>query len=374
MVDELFLHNDCIQAFNNKLYSDILSTENVKSKQKVIVHDGDKYYGYFMEKGKKQYFLPAAFMDKVPLKISQFKEIDYKGDVYDFIIKVDSIIIPSAPKLTFRDLVDIMPAFNHSNPIHFLLYKMVAIAGYCDRINARVSTDAGFGKDSVVNIIHELVDSTLNLYGATFAKLEYGLTNKLIILNEMGNLKKDEKIEMQEFLLATGAYFNTYNKRTRKTNSTQETYNISDLSLLIFYNLPEYYTGKGQEYFDQMFTKAVVKRFIPLVFKGVITTKFEKLLDSKAIMDEHEPIYKDIIATLNYYRNNRLKTIKYDIPPSVEFPKKEQLERYDRTFNVIMKYISEYAKNQGEFNELVLELFSCYEAYKGELVKEREIF
>ncbi len=44
------------------------------------------------------------------------------------------------------------------------------------------------GKDSVVNIIANLVDSTSNLYGATFAKLEFVLFNKLIILNELGNL------------------------------------------------------------------------------------------------------------------------------------------------------------------------------------------
>ena len=38
---------------------------------------------------------------------------------------------------------------------------------------------------------------------------------------------------MQEFLLAVGSYFNTYVKRTRKTNTNQEQYDISKLSLLI---------------------------------------------------------------------------------------------------------------------------------------------
>lgn len=372
-IDPLMCHNDCIQKFNNKLYSNILSTENLKSKQKAITYDGEKYYGYYMEKGKDLFFMPSKFYDKIPFRVTNYMEMDYKGEVFSFITKIESVIIPSEKKISFRDLVNISPLFSHLNPKHFLLYKIIAIAGYVDRINVRVSTDAGFGKDSVVNIIHELVNSTLNIYGATFAKLEFGLTNKLIILNELGNLKKDEKIDMQEFLLATGAYFNTYNKRTRKTNTTQESYNISNLSLLIFYNLPSYYTGKAQEYFDQMFTKAVVDRFIPFVFKGVLTTKFGKLLNSEQLMATHEKEYKNIIATLNYFRYNRINDIKYTVPEGIKFLKEDQLERYERTFNVIMKYISEYSETQEEFNDLTLELYKCYKAYEKELVTEKKI-
>ena len=371
MAEEFALHNDCIQKFNNKLYDKIFSQENISSKHKAISIDGEKYYGYFLEKDRSSFFIPTEFLDELPFKVLTSKEMDYKGEVFQFITNVKSIIIPAEKKMEFRDLVDIAPAFSHTNQLHFTLYKILAVAAYSDRVNVRISTDAGFGKDSVVGIIQQLVDSTVNIYGATFAKLEYSLTNKLMILNEMGNLKADEKFSMQEFLLATGAYFNTYTKRTRKTSTTQEQYDISRLSLMIFYNLPSYYTGKAQEYFDQIFTPAVIHRFIPFVFEGRLTTKFEKLVDTDKIMVENEGLYKDIIATLNHYRQNMLSDIKWTIPEEVSFT--DKLKRYERTFNVILKYVGEYAGSQEEFNTMSTELYKCYKAYDRLTTDEKEI-
>ena len=119
-----------------------------------------------------------------------------------------------------------------------------------------------------------------------------------------------------------------------------------------------------------MFTKAVINRFIPFVFKGVLTSSFEKVLNPKAIMKENRGVYRDIIATTNYYRQNPLTTIKRTIDTNViKFPK--YLMRYDRSFQVIAKYIAEYSESQEEFDLLTKELFSCYKDYDKLIVKER---
>ena len=152
---------------------------------------------------------------------------------------------------------------------------------------------------------------------------------------------------------------------------TQEQYDISKLSLMIFYNLPEYYRGKAQEYFDQMFTKAVIHRFIPFYFQGRLTTKFEKIVNVDKLVSENSQIYKDVIATLNYFRQNRVNTIAFDIPASIVFT--DQLSRYGRTFNVILKYVSAYARTQEEFNALALELYDCYKKYETLLISEKSI-
>jgi len=373
MENEYRMHNDCLQKFNNDLYADIFTTENITSKKKCITYgaEKEKYYGYFLEKGKEQYFALAEHIEQLPFKALKTIETDYRGEVFSIILRINPITIPAKKDMSFRNLIDSLPAFQHTHPLHFTLYKLVAATAYMDRINARVSTDAGFGKDSVANIIAQLVDSTVNLYGATFAKLEYVLTNKQIILNELGNLKGDDKINMQEFLLATGAYFNSYTKRSRKTSTTQEHYDISNLSLMIFYNLPSYYIGKAQEYFDQMFTPAVVNRFIPFVFQGRISTSFEKLIDVNKIVEEGQQEYRNIIATLNYYRENRLSDIRFKIDESViTFDK--TLMRYDRTFRTILKYVAEYANDQEEFDMMSKELYNCYKTYETLLVVEKE--
>jgi len=366
---EYLFHNDAVTKFNTKLYSNIFTEENMVSKKKSVKIADEKFYGFFFEKGKEQFFVENSYIEHLPFKVIDKKEMDFKSDVFSVVNKVESIQIPSEKKMTFRELIDIMPAFTHSNPKHFLLYKILSVAAWADRVNIRVSTDAGFGKDSVANILANLVDTTANLYGATFAKLEYVLFNKYIILNELGNLKKDDLINMQEFLLATGAYFNTYTKRTRKTATTQEQYDISKTSIVIFYNLPHYYTGRSQEYFDQMFTKAVINRFIPFVFEGRLTTSFEKMLDIDKIVKENEIVYKHVIATLNYYKENNLSEIKYNINKTI-IKFSNDLMRYDRTFNVILKYVAEYAGSQAEFDDLSVELYRCYRKYATLITKE----
>ena len=369
---EYYLHNDCLTEFNNRLYEGIFTEENIVSTKKCVSWGDEKFYGFFMEKGKEKFFVLDEHADQLPFKVEQMIEKDYKTDVFKVIQRVKPIQIPAKKSLSFRELVDIMPAFRHTNFQHFLLYKICATAAYVDRVNFRVSTEPGFGKDSVVSIMAHLVDSSANLYGATMAKLEYVLKNKIIILNELGNLKGEEKINIQEFLLAVGAYFNNYTKRSRKTESTQEQYDISKLSLILFYNLPSHYTAKGQEYFDQMFTSAVVNRFIPFVFDGRITTSFEKLIDVKKIVTDNENVYKNIISTLNYFRQNNLVDIKYEVDTSeIKFAK--TLMRYDRSFNILLKYVSEYAQSQEEFDMLSKELFRCYKKYDSLIETERKI-
>jgi len=357
--EELAFHIDCITAFNQDLYSDIFTEENIVSKKKSINLVGDKFYGFFLEKGKETYFCPDDWIDRLPFKLRETREIDYKGEVFKMIVEAPTAItIPSEKKMTIRELVDYVPTFKHSNELHFKLYKIICLTAYVDRVNARIATEAGFGKDSLINIISALVDSTANIYGATFAKLEYNLRNKLLVFNEMGNLKEEDKMNMQEFLLATGAYFNRYSKRTRKSAGTVEEYDISRTSLLILSNLPSYYIAANQEYFEKMFQRAVINRFIPFVFKGVLTTNFENAYDTKKIMTDNKQVYRDVIASLTYYKENNISESKYTLHKYIVFP--EAFKRYSRSFNIIAKYISEYANDQKEFDELCLELYRCY--------------
>jgi hypothetical protein len=363
---EYLFHADALTAFNDELYSNIFTEETITTNKKAITINGRLYYGFFLEKGRVKYFLPTNFENKFPFKILKATEKDYKSDVFQFIQEIKPIAIPAEKRMTFRELIDNFTAFKHTAPKHFLLYKIASLAAYVDRVNFRVSTISGFGKDSVINTITGLVNSTVNIYGATFAKLEYTLMNKLMVINELGNLKKDDMVNMQEFLLAVGAYFNSYTKRSRKTATTQEQYDISKLSLIILYNLPEYYTNKGQQYFDQMFTKAVINRFIPFVFDGKITTSFEKLLDFKGVVNRNRDVYKNVIATINYYRQNNIKDIKYEVDTNViKFP--DYLKRYERSLNIILKYVAEYCESQEEFDDLSKELFKCHLAYQKQI-------
>lgn len=368
---KLAMHNDSLSRFGEKLYKDILTIDHIDGKKTVIKVDDVKYYGYFLEKNKKIYFLQdneqANVLDRLPILVKDMMEIDYNRKVFYFIKRADSVKIPCAKKMELRQLVDTIAPFNHTNPRHFLLYKIMTIAAYTSRINYRVISPRGFGKDSGLCAIRDLLGNISNIYGATFAKLEYSLKHKHIVFNEMGNLKSEDRHNMQQFLLAVGAFFNQYIKKSRATEDTKENYDISKLSLGVLYNPPKYYLEKGQEFFDTMFTEAVLNRFMPFYMEGLLNESFTSEYDVEEIVTEHMPLYKDLISTLLYLSTDNPKN-KYEMPKIVAFD--EKTRRYERSFYKIVDYISEYSNSEQEYTELVTELYSCYTRYDKILKQE----
>ena len=368
------MHNSVIKHFKSLILTGVLTKEHCDCRKKAISlgEAKDKYYGYFLNKEDKTWFLPDEGIDNLPIKVDKSEEVDYKTDVFEFIQKYTSVKIPSSNDMEFRELIDTISNFKHTNPLHFTLYKIMTVTGFCNRINYRVIAPAGFGKDCAVNNLNDLGCDVSNIYGATYAKLEYSLKFPFLIFNEMGNLKKEDKENMQNFLLACGAFMNSYVKKSRKSEGTQEIYDISNTSLGILYNPPQYYIEKGQEYFDVMFQPAVINRFIPFKFDGVIRVPNIPDIDSYEKAKENLPLYKKIISTLNYYKNNdkictENSDKKFILDDSIEFNKYE--DRYKRTFETICKYINLYAKDEEEFHKLTLELYSCFNTYKEEIRK-----
>jgi len=365
-------HNDSLQMFNELMFKDVLTIENVVSKKRSVKAGDGKYYGYFLEKAGQTYFLEdfpennKSVLDILPIKVKERFETDYNKLVFYFIIKYTSVKIPTTKAMPFRELIDTLANFEHTNPKHFILYKLMVVAGYTDRINYRVIGERGFGKDCVINNVRDMVGSLANIYGATFAKLEYSLKHKFLIFNEMGNLKSEDKYSMQQFLLAIGAFFNKYIKRSRATESTLEEYDISKTSLSILYNPPLYYIEKGQEFFDTIFTKAVLNRFIPFYFEGMLNEKFDAEFDVEGVVRTNMETYKKVISTIRYYRETIVMN-KYLIPDDIVFD--ETTRRYERSFLKIADYISEYANDEKEYYELLYELYSCYKKYDDVLAE-----
>jgi len=366
-IDSKVFHNDSLQAFSEKLYGKVLSIENLSSNKRAVKIEDVKHYGYFFKRGQELFFLDdfeeqdKSVIDILPIKVVEKVEMDYNKDVFWYIKSYGSVKIPASKVMTFRDMVDTLSCFKHTNIKHFTLSKILNITALVSRINARVVAERGFGKDCVINNLRDLGGSISNIYGATFAKLEYSLKHKYLVFNEMGNLKADDKQNMQQFLLATGAFFNKYVKKSRATESTLEEYDISKTSLVIVYNPPVYYVEKGQEYFDTMFTRAVSNRFIPFFFDGVLSESFDSEFDVEKVVEDNDIIYKKVISTLLWYKDNDTVS-KYKIPSKIAFS--DDLKRFERTFLKICDYISEYANDESEYKDLVLELWKCYEKYE----------
>ena len=359
-------HFDSLSKFNELLYKGILTVGNITSKEQLYnFKDSGNQTGFRLEKSndRKVYFIQTKDVDNLPLRVTKTKRDAFRTDVMYIIKEVQTVKMPSQKETSFRNVVDWMCNFNHSNPLHWKLYKIITLSAVIDRVNYRIIGDAGFGKDSVVDAVTELVDETANIYGATFAKLEYHLKNKFLFFNEMGNLNKDDRFNMQNFFLQSAAFRNKYIKKSRKTEGTKEEYDMSRTSVCVASNPYLYYKDKGQETFMDLFTDAVVDRFIPFRFNGVLTHKFSPNLDTENIVKKNKTFYKKIISTLNWYKENhsKVEVIDWGYEPDLRFK-----VRYDRTFSVIKKYISQYANSEEEYKELIDELFHCYQSAKQE--------
>jgi len=86
--DRNLMHNDAVQSFSEKLFSDIIGMEHLVSKKRAITYNENKAYGYFFEKKGKRYFLQdfpegddKSIIELLPIKVMDKLETDYKGSI-----------------------------------------------------------------------------------------------------------------------------------------------------------------------------------------------------------------------------------------------------------------------------------------------------
>jgi hypothetical protein len=225
-------------------------------------------------------------------------------------------------------------------------------------------SEASFGKDGVVDILQLLNGGVANLYKATLAKLKYSLKNDLVVINELGALTAQQSMDMQTYLLQAGAYKPIYENNSRSTAGTKETMDLTKKSHIIFHNTPYYYENKKQNYFEQMFTIAVTDRFPALLMDGYVTEDFTNTPKKSDITEKDVQLIKDVIASVNYYKQNHDFKNKYKLDDTVFGFKGKSKQRALRSFKIIAKYIGEYSNSEEEFNEGIGLLKDCYRDYK----------
>ena len=180
-----------------------------------------------------------------------------------------------------------------------------------DRINVRASTSPGFGKDSILELLGELIGDIAIVQKPTIAKLEYLSMNKVLMVNELMNLTKQEYRDIEQYLLSVGAFKNNYTKRSRAGSQGKEDYDISKLSVLLTYNNLQDYLDGGipiEEYFDRTQTNQVKDRFIPFKFGGVIVTlHFPPLAISNLIWWDSKSILSAVNGGIFHFVLERIR-------------------------------------------------------------------
>ncbi len=375
-------HYNTLQAFNKEYYHGIISS-NMLSEELFI--KGESYWQVFYN--KKRYLLQKDLVDELPIKILKTTDLPYRNKIYHVITEYASVRITPEKKMSFKQLVDGL-SLEHSNPKDFTFFKILALASEIGRLNFRISSEAGFGKDSVMSVLGFLRNNVSIINPRTTPAVEYRLYNKVLVLNELSNLESSQRKLLQELLLLVGDYKNVYEKSSRSTNDTFDTYDISKLSLVLFYNNLDYYEKIGKEdlFFDNMFTKAVKDRYLPFKLNGSLNMKqFTEALTMQEyhnIMVENHDYFVDYVRSLEWYSQHFIEEVRRKnwVVNLDNYPL--LVGRHKLLFHQITDYLKLYAENEGEWESWVEFAYDKYKNYQimvnknntyfGEFVQEVE--
>jgi len=374
------LHYDLLAEFKRQFFKDLLTVEHVKGTQikidKISFPDGGideqaNFWGYEFNKNGVKYLLSSktkaedgtakelVLSEILPIFARAPQKVAYRGVVYYQIKKPVSAKIRPVKHYDFRKLLDLLSSIPHSNPTHQKLAWFIEIAQNIDRANVRISSPPGFGKDSTVAIMGDLVGNCATVENPTIAKLEYMHSYKHLALNEVVGIKNQAWRDIELYLLSVGAFKSTITKRSRATETTKEEMNVSKLCLSLFYNDIDTYTN--EPYFDDIAKGAVCDRFVPLRLYGGFTEQFKSISSSDITktVETNMEYYKQIVGTLAYYASSYMTEYHgYNQMGLMKVP-----QRWLFSLSTVLRIIDVYCESQEEFDKWIAVINQSIEDY-----------
>lgn len=356
----MILNYDTLQAFRNARYTEDVIDKNDLIRERNLKYDGKEYHCWLVRKNRKDYLVLDADIKYLPLRIIDTITITEDKSISHFLRNSMSIGYTPEKHMSFRDLIDFFCLPQHTNKLHQKLNWIIALSSLCLRINVRISANMEFGKDSTYVTLSYLTIG-LSVYDKprTLPKLEFGLNNKTLMINELIPNNEEERQNISDFLLSLGSLNPVYVKKSRSYGGSGETYNINDFSLIICYNILSEIQHK-HNFFDFSFNSTVVNRFIPFKLNGKLDImQFSSQISYTA---ETDAVILKLARTIEYYKQNWKSELKdYYLNPS-SLPLEGRMREM---FIRICFFINLYSENIDEYQKLVDALLKCYNSYVG---------
>ena len=365
------LHYELLALFKKEFYKNLLTIEHLESEElrmnKIAYPNGDveedyNLWGYVFRKNGVKYVLPSKRDDGTFIKLKEVlpvlatntQKISHGGKVYQLIEKPISAKFQALRKMSFRSFINKLSSLGHTNPSHQKLSWFIGLSHLIDRSNSRISSPPSFGKDSVVDILGNLVGGSATIVSPTLAKLEYMTNYKWLAVNEVVDIQKAEWRPVEQFLLDAGAFKPVIAKHSRAVSGTTEELDISDFSISLLYNDIDNYSGKTQ-YFDLVSKDAVKDRFPAFRLYGGFTEDFNKIssVNINEFVREHFEEYKDLIYTFTYFKTNFYSELHHyntDVFDKMLLGGRNLPERWKTNIGKILKIVDLYCDSQEEFD------------------------
>lgn len=360
------LHYNCLTEFKTQYLKNVLSHEHLQEGEihlkKCVFPDGGEdeefnFWGYEFIRDGERYLVSSSdkngnkinIKNIIPLLPLKTQKLSSKGNVYNYVTQPKTVRFKSEKKISFKEVVDTITNQNVSNPEHKKLLMFMSLASMLDRANFRVSSPAGFGKDSTVLILDSLLGGCVTIANPTIAKLEYLTYMKWLVVNEVVDISKAEWRKIEQFLLDTGDHRPRTPKHSRAiAQGTTETINLEKFSIGLFYNDIDVYT-EPSEYFDFITKGSVLNRFPAFRLHGRYTEDFNEIhkINVEEFVKANFELYKDLIYSLTYYKDNLIKELKH-------FNAKNLIEglpnRWLLNIGKLLRIVDLYCENQEEFD------------------------
>lgn len=376
------LHYQLLGKYKELQYKGVLTSGNVSSDKihinKVTVPGGDEitnydFWGYALSKDRENYLLSSidaqgneiVLRDLLPIYPEGLETVSSKGVAYKIITRPVPARIKPEKKITFKEIVDSLNSVSHSNSNQRKLFIIMSLLSRLTRVNFRVCTPPGYGKDSIVDTMEDLIGSCGSVSNPSVAKLEYMTYLKWLVINEVSNISKADWASVQQFLLDTGAMKESTFKRTRASSGVEEIIDLSKLSIGLFYNdITEYTDQKG--FFENKADGNVKDRFIPFRFHGSLNEDFTLInnVNPESFVKDNFDYYRDLAASILYYIEHYYDEVVHYEHPDISC----YTERWQQHLKTIFNGLSLYAKDQEEFSVMAVELLNAIKDYNDMLL------
>lgn len=381
------------KEFYNRNYSGLVLNEDLRELKNLkfktgIDADGkpmiEQKQGWLAILNKKRFLLPQEInsipIEKcIPLKISDFKQLIHSTNVYHIPAKIVEYRIRPERTLEFRDWFNQFVDFEHTNPMHWILYKSIILSGILLRVNFRLSTNPGFGKDSVPMILSNLLPFYVGIYTPRSApKLLTMLEKKLLIIDEISDVDTEDSRKLEPLLIQIG------DMRTKVNNSalsvagqTLNEYDIEKLSVGFIYNdiddymPPHLERDCSHKYFDKLYRPPTRQRYVPFRLSGEINVaQFKRLVIDDNYEQYDAQIKKWIKMTLWLMESGFNELIKQRRHYKWINDKiiGTNTGRLNTNFHAILDFLRVLADDEKQFNMLADELYKSHVEYLTMLV------
>jgi len=369
------------EQFNKLNFDKMIMANNIQGLESYITYNKKQIEGYEVLKQHVGDISPTRYFirtedanEKIPGMVEKIIKVHDSGKIYSLVTKMSSFKIIPEKIFNWRNIIDLSGIPNHTNKIHYTLYKNKILFGRTHRhIYSRIVSESAFGKDKYLEAITHLLNNSMNVSDPSVAKLFYAFCHSRdITINELPDDSiKSNFIKFCNLVIKADGT-NIVVNPSRSVKGTKEVADTSLTSFRFIHNIPSYYTDKGQKGFDDIYPYNVINRFYYNLYSGYLKTDFPDFIDFEKEAKKYESFYRSWIKSVLWYQENwHTLSNRYSEVSLDEFTFRKKEERFKDHFRDFAKCLSHYAEDKNEYYELLHIEYASHKAYES-LLKQDE--